>query len=246
MRADVAQMIDLEVSLVIPVLDEAGNLAPLMAEIATVMGDRRDRYEVIFVDDGSGDGGPEELHALCGAYPTVRALFHRETFGQSAALATGVRHARGRVIVTMDADRQHDPIDVPRLVAGLGAEVACACGVRVDRRDAVVTRIGSRLANGFRELVTRDRLRDAGCCFRAIRREALAELPVWNGMHRFLPTLLRAQGLRVAEVPVTHRPRTVGASKYGIWNRLWRGIGDCFAVRWYRARAVPLDRIRSG
>ena len=176
-------------------------------------------------------------------YPSLRVVKHRVNSGESAAQATGFRAACGELIVTMDADQQNDPADIPALLEALTPETACVCGVRRSREDDFVKRASSRLANAFRNFVTGDRIRDAGCTFRVIRRRALAEVPVFNGMHRFLPSLLRAQGYRVAEIFVNHRPRTRGSSKYGIGNRLWRGIRDCFAMRWYRARAVPADRI---
>lgn len=169
----------------------------------------------------------------------MRLLRHRVNSGESAAQATGFHHARGEVVITMDADLQHDPRDIPRLLDVLGEGVAAACGVRGKREDGWVRRLSSRVANGFRNLVTGDRISDAGCTFRAIRREALREIPVFNGMHRFLPSILRFQGFLVLELPVAHRPRFKGQSKYGIGNRVWRGVVDCLAMRWYRRRCVP-------
>jgi len=144
----------------------------------------------------------------------------------------------------MDGDRQNDPADIPRLLRALEEvdDVAFVCGVRHPRQDDRVKRVASRIANRFRDVVTGDRIRDAGCAYRAIRREALDELPVFNGMHRFLPTILRAQGYRVEEITVRHRLRTIGQTKYGVADRLWRGIRDCFAMRWYRKRAIRGDR----
>jgi hypothetical protein len=137
----------------------------------------------------------------------------------------------------MDSDGQNDPRDIPRLLAAL-EDVDCVCGVRALRRDGWVRRASSAIGNGFRRLVTGDRISDAGCTYRALRRAALEELPVFNGMHRFLPTLLRVQGYSLCEIPVGHRPRSAGESKYGIGNRMWRGIADCLAMRWFARRAL--------
>jgi hypothetical protein len=142
----------------------------------------------------------------------------------------------------MDADQQNDPHDIPEMLKLLQNDTAAVCGIRRTREDDWVRRASSRIANRFRNVVTGDVVGDAGCTFRALRRDALKEVPVFNGMHRFLPTLLRFQGYRVVEIPVNHRPRTRGQSKYGIGNRAWRGIVDCFAMRWYRARCVRGDR----
>jgi len=236
-------MSEVEISVVVPVFDEAGNLAPLMAEIAAAMKSVGHGYEVVFVDDRSSDGSLAELEELQRSDPAVRIGRHSTRCGQSAALATGFRLSSGRVIVTMDADRQNDPVDIPRLVQALEGDVACVCGVRESRQDDLVKRVSSKVANWFRNLVTGDRIRDAGCTYRAIRQDAIAELPIFNGMHRFLPTLLRAQGYRVEEITVGHRPRTVGQTKYGVGDRLWRGIRDCIAIRWYTTRAIKGARL---
>jgi glycosyltransferase involved in cell wall biosynthesis len=236
-------MVGVDISVVLPVFDEEGNLAPLMAEIAVAMKSLGRDYEVVFVDDRSRDGSLAELDELKRSHLAVRVARHSTRCGQSAGLATGFRISSGRVIVTMDADRQNDPADIPRLVQALEGDVACVCGVRASRQDDLVKRFSSKVANGFRNIVTGDRIRDAGCSYRAIRRDAIAEVPVFNGMHRFLPTILRAQGYRVEEVMVGHRPRTVGQTKYGVGDRLWRGIRDCFAIRWYRTRAIKAARL---
>ncbi len=232
-----------EISLVLPVFNEAGSLAALLAEFAEVLRPTGRPFEVICVDDASTDRSVAVLRELQPKYPELRLLRHRINAGQSAAYATGFAQARGPVVITMDADGQNDPHDIPALLAALTPGIACVTGVRRRRRDNATRRIASRIANAYRNWITGDRITDAGCTFRALRREALRELPVFNGLHRFLPTLLRRQGYRVVELPVNHRPRTQGVTKYGTRNRLWRGLRDCFAMRWYAARAVPADRL---
>ncbi len=148
---------------------------------------------------------------------------------------------RGSVIITIDGDQQNDPADIPALLKALESADA-VCGVRRKREDDWVKRISSRVANRFRNRVTGDTISDAGCTFRALKADTLREIPVFNGMHRFLPTLLRLQGYKVVEILVNHRPRTRGESKYGIGNRMFRGLIDCFAIRWWRRRCVPANR----
>lgn len=229
-------------SVVIPVFNEEGNLDPLLRELAQVLERLGRSYEVLCVDDKSTDNSLTVLRNLQKRYAWLRVLRHEINSGESAAEATGFAQARGVCIVTMDADLQNDPSDIPALLDALREDVAAVCGVRRKREDHWVKRVSSRLANRFRNALTGDRIADAGCTFRALRRAALREVPVFNGMHRFLPTLLRHQGYRVEERLVNHRPRTSGYSKYGVGNRLWRGIADCIALRWYRKRCVRAER----
>jgi glycosyltransferase involved in cell wall biosynthesis len=232
-----------DISVVIPVHNEEDNLEPLLTELETVMRSLRKPFEVICVDDRSTDNSLAVLTEQQKRRSYLRVLRHRVNCGESAGQATGFRNARGALVVTMDADQQNDPADIPALLAALVPDVVAVCGVRRKREDDWVRRVSSRLANAFRNGMTGDRITDAGCTYRIIRRTALAELPVFNGMHRFLPTMLRYQGYRVTELLVNHRPRTRGQSKYGVGNRLWRGIKDCFGIRWYRARCVPAERM---
>lgn len=229
-------------SVLVPVFDEQDNLSRLLDEIVAAMGSLGRRFEVIAIDDCSRDGSLEVLRASQGRHPELRVVRHRINCGQSAAFASGLLHARGEVIVTLDGDGQNDPADIPRLVGALSGDVAAVLGVRRRREDSPVRRWSSRMANGYRDLLTGVRVQDAGCFLRVMRRSVLRELPVFNGLHRFVGTLLRYQGYRVVELEVSHRPRLTGKSKYGIGNRLWRGIRDCFAMRWYRSRAIPGDR----
>jgi glycosyltransferase involved in cell wall biosynthesis len=234
-----------EISVVLPCFNEEGCVEALTDEIAGVLDGLGVRYEVLFVDDCSTDGTLAALGRAELRHPEVRVVRHSVNCGESAASATGFHHARGSVVVVMDSDQQNDPADIPRLLEALrGAD--CVATRRRRREDDWVKRISSKVGNGFRNAITGVRVSDAGCTYRAIRREALREVLVFNGMHRFLPTMLQLQGWRVVEIEVNHRPRTTGRSKYGIGNRMWRGIADCFAMRWYRRRVVPAQRTRPG
>ncbi len=230
------------VSVIIPVFNEQDNLEPLLTELEPVLRSLGRTFEVIYVNDCSTDESRTILKKLKETRPWLQIISHRINSGESAAFASGFKCARGDIVITMDGDQQNDPADIPALLAPLRDDIAAVCGVRRVRQDNLVRRMSSRIANWFRNWVTGDRIRDAGCTFRAIRRPALRELPVFNGLHRFLPTLLRYQGYRVVEIEVNHRPRTRGQTKYGIGNRLWRGLRDCFAMRWFKARAIPGDR----
>jgi len=233
----------LDLSVVIPIYNEAGNLEPLLAELTGVLRKLNASSEILCINDASTDESLSLLQNLKSSYPELRIISHRINSGESAGQATGFAHARGNVIITMDGDMQNDPTDIPVLLNELKADVACVCGIRKIREDDAVRRISSLIANKFRNFITKDVISDAGCTFRAIRRSALKEIVVFNGMHRFLPSLLRAQSFQVKEIPINHRPRFSGKSKYGIGNRLGRGILDCFAMRWFKARALRGDRI---
>lgn len=236
-----AEAVDL--SVVIPVFNEQDNLEPLLAELKPVLDGLGLAWEVLAVNDASTDGSAEVLARLAAAEPRLRVLTHRINSGESAGQASGFRHARGTLVLTMDADLQNDPADIARYLAALGPGVHAVCGYRAQRKEGWLRRFASRTANRFRAAITGDRLRDAGCTFRLLRRQALVEIPVFNGMHRFLPTLIKAQGGTVVEIPINDRPRLAGVSKYGIHNRLWRGLADCFGVRWYQRRALRFDRL---
>jgi dolichol-phosphate mannosyltransferase len=231
-----------DLTVVIPVFNERDNLEPLLAELEPCLRALGRSFEVLCVDDCSTDDSREVLGRLQVERPWLRLVRHSVNCGESAGQATGFRHARGAVLVTMDADMQNDPADIADMLAELDGEVVAVCGVRRKREDDLVKRLSSRIANGFRNTVTGDRIADAGCTFRVLRRDALVDLPVFNGLHRFLPTILRWQGFEVRERLVNHRPRTRGQSKYGVGNRAWRGILDCLAMRWYHRRCVPARR----
>lgn len=226
-----------EISLVIPVYNEEENLPVLAGEIRAALEPAGLSYEVIYVDDGSTDSSPAVLERLAREDPRTRIVRQRRNSGQSAAFAAGFRHARAPVVVTLDADLQNDPADIPRLLERMdGFDVVN--GVRARRQDTWVRKISSKIANGVRNRVTHESVTDVGCTLRAVRADFLRDLPLFNGMHRFLPTLLRMEGARVTEVPVNHRPRLHGQPKYGIHNRLWRGLVDLYGVRWLQARRI--------
>jgi glycosyltransferase involved in cell wall biosynthesis len=224
-------------SVVVPVYDEADNIEPLHREIDAALAGVEGAVEFVYVDDGSRDGSGEHLLDLAKRDQRVRVIRFEENRGQSAALDAGFRAVRGELTVTLDADLQNDPADIPRLLEALGrADVVN--GVRMKRRDSLVRKISSRIANGFRNWVTRESVTDVGCSLRVMRSSYLRKVKLYRGMHRFLPTLLRMEGATVVEVPVSHRMRRHGLSKYGISNRLFVGIVDVFAVRWMKNRAL--------
>src|SRR5881296_3512075 len=231
----------LELSLVIPVYNERDNLPVLVEEIGRALagGLAGRSYEIVAVDDGSTDGSLDVLKALKRDHPELHIVAFAANAGQTAAFAAGFRAARGRVAVTLDADLQNDPADIPALLDELERSGAAAVvGYRVDRRDSGWKRLQSRIANGVRNRLNRETIRDTGCSLKAFRADAARELPLFNGMHRFLPTLIKMQGGRVSEVPVRHRPRRFGRTKYGMWNRVFRSLADAFAVRWMQRRAL--------
>jgi glycosyltransferase involved in cell wall biosynthesis len=229
----------MDISVVIPVRDEVDSVATLAREIESAFAAAPQSWECVWVDDGSADGTRRVLEALHARDSRHQYVSLAGSSGQSAALAVGFQYATGRVVATLDGDLQNDPSELPRLIRHLDRGcVDMVTGIRVDRRDGWRRRVSSRIANAFRNSITGDRIRDVGCSLRAFYRECIADVPVFNGMHRFLPTLVRMHGFVVVEVPVGHRPRRFGRTKYGVHNRLWRGIADCLAVRWMRSRAV--------
>ncbi|HZD25893.1 MAG TPA: glycosyltransferase family 2 protein [Alphaproteobacteria bacterium] len=231
----------MELSVVIPVLNEAGNVGPLLAEIRAALDGRFD-YEVIVVDDGSSDATPDELKAQRAGFPRLRVIRHRAACGQSAALRSGVHAARGRFIATLDGDGQNDPADIPRLwqvlqQQGDAAGRTLVNGHRQKRQDTAIRRLSSRIANRVRSRLLRDDTPDSGCGLKLYARALYLGLPYFDHMHRFMPALVRREGGAVLSVPVNHRPRHAGRSKYGIGNRLWVGIVDLMGVRWLQSRA---------
>ncbi len=233
----------LDITVVIPVFNEEENLAPLWQELQGYLDKTGKGWEVLFINDASTDSSPRLLDQMAAGDSRIRVIHHKINSGESAGQATGFRFAKGDLVITMDADQQNDPADIPAMLEALTPQIDCVCGVRRIRQDDWVKRFSSRTANRFRNTITGDRISDAGCTYRVVRRSAVQEVPVFNGMHRFLPTLLRAQGYQVVELLVNHRPRVKGVSKYGVGNRLWRGIRDCFAMRWYQRRVISGKRL---
>lgn len=228
----------LDLSVVAPAFNEAPNLPALVDRIRAALPDDL-RWELVLVDDGSQDGTTEVLHGLCEADPRVVGVFLAENRGQTAATAAGIAVARGRLLATIDADLQNDPVDLPMMMGALGDHDAVV-GIRVKREDSWVRRTSSRVANGIRNRLSGDSIRDTGCALKLFRTEALEGLPLFEGMHRFLPTLMRIHGHSVIEVPVHHHPRTGGESKYNVANRVFRASRDLIAVRWMRSRTIHL------
>lgn len=233
----------LHLSIVIPIFNEKDNLVPLWDELVPALQKAAPgSHEVIFVDDGSRDGSTEILRRLRDGARAIRLLRFPTNTGQSAAIFAGFRASRGRVVVTLDGDRQNDPADIPRLLDEIQGYDAVV-GYRLRRADNLVRRLSSWIGNAIRNLVSGDDIIDTGCTLKAFRRECLADLPCFRGAHRFLPTLIRMAGFRVLQIPVGHRPRVAGGAKYGIRNRLIPAAADLLAVRWMRSRRIQLDTI---
>jgi len=226
------------VSVVIPFYNEEENVAPLAERIAAVFASLPDYdYECLFVNDGSKDGTRAEIERLHAADPRIRPVHLVENRGQSAAVVAGMRRAKGEYVLTLDGDLQNDPCDFPKMLELLKSH-DCVCGYRAKRNDNWIRKISSKIGNGAREAVLHDGIRDAGCGSKGFRRKCIEHVVPFNGAHRFLAVMMRAAGMTIAECEVTHHPRMHGTSKYGIHNRLWRGLYDLFGVRWLKKRYV--------
>jgi glycosyltransferase involved in cell wall biosynthesis len=228
------------VSVVVPVRNEAGNIAPLVAEIMAAL---TSDYEVVYVNDGSSDGTEAELCSLMASRPFLRQIKHAVSCGQSAAVRTGVAQARAPIVVTLDGDGQNNPAFIPELLSVLASSprIGLVAGQRVGRKDTGFKKFQSRIANAVRSSVLRDGTRDTGCGLKAFRRDVFLALPYFDGLHRFLPALMRREGYEIGYVEVVDRPRRAGVSNYGMWDRLWVGILDLAGVWWLirRKRRVP-------
>ena len=234
---------DPAVSVVVPVRNEAGNIEPLVGEIAASL-DGQWPFEVVYVNDGSNDGTESEIKRLMAQYPWLRRVRHKQSCGQSAAVRSGVRAARAPLIVTLDGDGQNDPAFIPSLLRVLEAgapRVGLVAGQRVKRKSGGFKKFQSRIANAVRGAVLRDGTRDTGCGLKAFRRDVFLALPYFDGLHRFLPALVKREGYAIGYVDVVDRPRGAGASNYGMWDRLWVGILDLAGVWWLirRKKRVP-------
>jgi len=233
---------DPAVSVVVPVRNEAGNVAPLVAEIAAALNGQWP-FEVVYVNDGSSDGTEAELTRLMALHPFLRRVRHKQSCGQSAAVRSGVRAARAPLVATLDGDGQNDPAFVPAMLRMLETEpgIGLVAGQRVGRKASGFKKMQSRIANVVRGAVLRDGTRDTGCGLKAFRRDVFLALPYFDGLHRFLPALVKRDGHGIGYVDVIDRPRGSGVSNYGLWDRLWVGILDLAGVWWLirRKKRVP-------
>jgi dolichol-phosphate mannosyltransferase len=231
---------DVEISLVVPVYNEQANLPILIPKLVEVFDRLGSVHEMIFVDDGSSDGSRKILKEAASSIPSLRVVALKQNRGLSTALLAGMREARGKIIVTLDSDLQNDPEDIPRLLDFLD-RYDMATGWRQKREDPWLKRIASRIGNSVRNRLSGERINDSACTLRVFKRECLQDIPIFNGMHRFMSTLVKMRGYRIVEVPVTHHPRKYGESKYNIRNRMWRSFVDLLAVRWMKGRRIQYD-----
>jgi dolichol-phosphate mannosyltransferase len=219
-------------SVVVPLYNEEANLPILQEELRVALSGLD--YEVVFVDDGSVDRTAERIESA----GNIRVIRFEKNSGQSAAIYAGLTAARGATVVIIDGDLQNDPADIPKLLAEIARGADLVCGYRVKRQDTLVKRATSRIANAVRSRYTKDGVRDTGCTLKAMRRDCVSALFPFKGMHRFIPALVKAAGYRLVEIPVNHRPRRFGQSKYGLGNRALRATIDMFGVRWLLSRRL--------
>jgi dolichol-phosphate mannosyltransferase len=232
-----------DISIVVPVRNEAGNIAPLVEEIARAFSGRD--FEIVYVNDGSSDGTEAELRSLAAHHPYLRQIKHATSCGQSAAITSGVRMAKSPLVATLDGDGQNDPSFLPALIEPLlkRPEIGLVAGQRVGRKASGFKKLQSRIANGVRGMILRDGTRDTGCGLKAFRRDLFLRLPYFDGLHRFLPALVRRESFEIAYVDVVDRPRGHGVSNYGLWDRLWVGIFDLMGVWWLLRRKKSVPRV---
>ena len=220
------------VSVVVPLFNEEESVPILQSELRAALSALD--HEIVFVDDGSVDRTVEQIETA----PNIRVIRFEKNTGQSAAIYAGLQAARGAIAVLIDGDLQNDPADIPRLLAEIARGADVVCGYRVKRKDTTLKRLTSRIANAVRSRFTKDGVRDTGCTLKAMRRECVTALVPFKGMHRFIPALIKGAGYRLVEIPVNHRPRRFGESKYGLGNRALRATIDMFGVRWLLARRL--------
>ena len=230
----------IDISVVVPVYNEEENLPVLIPQIAEVLKPLGKTFEMIFVDDGSKDQSRPLLKKMILEYPQIRVLGFKRNCGETAAGAAGIKEARGGIVITIDADLQNDPKDIPKMLDYL-KEYDMVTGWRQKREDSWVKRITSRIANRIRNRLSGEEIQDSGCTFRAYKRECLQEIKLYKGMHRFIPTLVKMEGYRVIEIPIVHHPRKFGVSKYTTWNRMWRALVDLLAVKWMKSRHIDYE-----
>jgi glycosyltransferase involved in cell wall biosynthesis len=230
----------MNISVVIPVYNEEKNILPLYESLKSVLGGLNTSFEIIFVDDGSKDRSPEVLREIKEKDPCVRIVRMKNNYGQSAALDAGFKESKGEIIISLDADLQNDPQDIPRLLSELG-DCDVVCGWRKKRNDTLSKRISSRIANGVRRMVLGDDIIDIGCTLRAYRRKALEAIKLYNGLHRFLPVLIEWEGFKVKQIPVEHNRRLHGKSKYKFHKRLVKPFLDLWAVLWMKKNLLKYE-----
>jgi glycosyltransferase involved in cell wall biosynthesis len=230
----------INISVVVPVFNEEGNLPILIPKLVQVLNPLGLAYEMIFVDDGSSDGSRGILREMASQYPSLRIIGLKKNRGLSTALLAGIREVRGEKIVTLDSDLQNNPEDIPRLLSYLD-RYDMATGWRQKRDDPWLKRISSKIANAIRNRLSGEEIYDSACTLRAFKRECIKEIPVFNGMHRFLSTLVKMKGYRIIEVPVLHHSRRFGKAKYNIRNRALRSFIDLLGVRWMKRRRIQYD-----
>ena len=233
-------MLRREISIVIPVYNEQENLKPLITELHKVLQGIQEASEIIFVDDGSRDRSFALLKEAASRDPRIRVIRFRKNAGQTAAFDAGFKAAQGTIIVTMDADLQNDPHDIPRLLEKIG-RFDVVCGWRHKRNDPWMRIISSKIANFVRNKLSEEEIVDTGCSLKAFRRECVQHMKLFNGMHRFFPTLAKMEGFTVTQVKVNHRPRKFGTTKYNVTNRMVRAFVDLLAVRWMKKRRLNYE-----
>lgn len=226
------------ISVIVPIKNEEENIVPLYEAVRAALDPATPDFELLFVNDGSTDRSLERIKALTANDARVVWLSFDRNHGQTAAWDAGFKAARGRLIGTMDGDLQNDPSDFPQMIALIGADCDVVCGIRQKRMDSIVRKISSRIGNGFRNWITGESVTDVGCSLRVFKRECVHNIKLFEGLHRFFPTLLKMEGFLIKEVFVKHHPRQRGKTKYGIANRLFRGLRDCLAVQWMRDRRI--------
>ena len=219
------------ISVVIPAYNESENIKLLIEELIDVLGKIGSEYDIIIVDDNSSDDTSDKVLEMKKNYNNIRLIRFKQNHGQTAALDAGFRNATGNIIITLDADLQNDPSDIPMMLSSL-KEADAVCGWRFNRQDSMVKRISSVVANGVRNWATQENIHDTACALKVFKKECIDKIKLYKGFHRFLPTLAKIEGYKVLEVKVNHRPRKYGDSKYNIWNRLFKSLYDLIVVRW--------------
>ncbi|MBU1106885.1 MAG: glycosyltransferase family 2 protein [Candidatus Riflebacteria bacterium] len=231
-------MENIAISVAIPVFNEVDNLEDLISRVELSLNQIGRPWELILVDDGSNDGSFEKITSIKQKCPFLRGLRFSKNNGQTAAMGAGIQAARGDIVVTLDADLQNDPADIPLLLAGIEQGFDAAVGWRKKRNDNMVRRLSSRFANWVRNLISSETIKDTGCSLKAFKAEVIKPIELFEGMHRFLPTLVKMNGGKVIEIEVSHHPRQKGVSKYNVWNRVFRSFLDLLAIRWMKWRKL--------